>query len=138
VDAREEREADGRDGDAGPRRRRDARAEEGERDQRREHDVHPGDEAGAGHRRPLEPRRLQRIAGGEQQAEQRAPSHAHASERPDTPGAWHRKRERRDREPHREEGEQGIERDRVLDLHERDAPDGRHRDQGREREHVVP
>ena len=59
----------------------DPRAEEHEGDQRREHDVHPGDEAGARDRRPLEPGRLQRVAGGEQQAEERSAGDAAAPER---------------------------------------------------------
>ena len=35
----------------------------------------------------------------------------------------------RDRKPHREEGEQGIQLDRVLNLDERDAPDRRDADE---------
>ena len=45
-----------------------------------------------------------------------------------------RERRRRDREAHREEREERIQRERVLHLHERDAPDRRDADQGEQRE----
>src|SRR5205823_4240211 len=49
--------------------------------------------------------------------------------------AWNRERRRRDREPERQEGEQRVDGDGVLDLHERDAPHGGHEDERGERGH---
>ena len=58
---------------------------------------------------------------------------AAAAQRRTRRAAGTRERQRGDREPHREEREQRVDRDRVLDLDERHAPDGSHRDQRRAR-----
>ena len=69
--AREQREPGGCEHHADPRCARGADPEEHEREQRRQHDVHPGDEAGRRDRRPLEPGRLQDVAAAEQRAGER-------------------------------------------------------------------
>ncbi len=72
VHAGEQREPGRRERHADPGGTRSADPEEREREQRRQHDVHPGDEAGRRDRRPLEPGRLERVAGAEQRAGERA------------------------------------------------------------------
>ena len=103
--------------------------EKRECDERGEDDVHAGDEARARDGRPLEPRGLERVPGGEQETEQDPRAHAAPVEPAQSARGRAREREARDREAHGEEGEQRVERDGVLDLDERDAPDRGDRDQ---------
>ena len=77
------------------------------------------------------PGRLQRIARAEQRACERAGRHAGPPERPQPAQADRGEGTARDREAQGEEREQGIQRDRVLDLDERHAPDGGHVQPGR-------
>ena len=126
-------ETDEREPDAQPDHSADARPEEEEREERGEDDVEPGDEAGARDRRPLEPRGLEPVARREQEAEPDPGDRAAAAERAHAPGGRHGEHEARDREPHGKEREQRIDRDRVLDLHEREPPDGRDADEGEQR-----
>ena len=135
MDARKHREPDRRQRNSSPHRQADARPDEDEGDQRRQDDVHPGDEARARDGRPLEPSRLQRVPGGQQQAEERPAHESRPPEAPDAREAGNGQRQRRDAEAHRQEGEQRIERDGVLDLDERHAPNGGDEDQGEESRH---
>ena len=127
--AAQEQEPDHGQHDAGPERTRHRRAEQGERKERREHDVEAGDEAGARNGRELEPGRLEPIRSRQQCADADSggvPGSRECAQR--APGE-RGEDDRRDRKPHREEGEQGIQLDRVLDLDERDAPDRRDADE---------
>ena len=75
VDAGEHREPAGRKRHSHPRRCAHPEPEEHQGKERRQDDVHPGDEAGARDARPLEPERLEDVARGEQAArERRRPS----------------------------------------------------------------
>ena len=131
VHAGEQREPDRRKQHAAPGGGADPRPEAHERKQRRQHDVHAGDEARRGDGRALEPCGLQRVARSEQRAGERCRADARAAERAHAPRARRRKRAARDREPQREEREEGIDRNRVLHLHEGHAP---HRGDGDEQE----
>ena len=79
MDAGEHREPGGRERRPRPRRDADPDPEEHEREQRRQDDVHAGDEAGARDARPLEAERLQGVAGGEQRAGKRRRPHPAAT-----------------------------------------------------------
>ena len=94
------------------------------------------DDARRGHRRALESCGLQRIAGGEQPAEQQSRDRTVAAERAHAPSARHGEHGERDREPHREERKERIELERVLDLHEGDPPDRRDEDQDGDGKHA--
>ncbi len=137
MDAGEHRETERREHDAAPRCSADLRAEDREREQRCQNDVHPGHEAGRGDGRALEPRRLQHVASAEQRAGQHAGGEPAATERPYAGRGGHGKRAARDREPQREEREQRIDRDGVLHLHERHTPHRGHEDQRQERPHAA-
>jgi len=65
------------------------------------------------------------------------PNHHPAIVAAEAAQARSRRREdgRRDREAHGQKRQDGVDRHRVLDLDESDAPDGRHGDQGEERTH---
>src|SRR5205823_4191234 len=88
----------------------------------REHDVHPRDEARRRDGRPLQARGLQRVADREQRAERAAGERAAAAERAEPRRDGHRERQDGDREPDREEREQRVGLEGVLDLDEGDAP----------------
>ena len=135
TDAGQERETGDGEADAEPDGGADSRPEEQQPEERREDDVQPRDEAGARHRRPLEPGRLQRVARGEQEAERDAGDPAAAPERAQPRGGRHRQHEARDREPHREKGEERVDRDGVLHLDEGQPPDRGDEDERAEREH---
>ncbi len=126
---REEGEPDERERDSGPQRPRDRRPEEGQAEQRREQDVQARDEARAGHRCPLEARGLQPDPECDQAAEDAAGDEALAAE-PSKPAQRDRgERRGRDHVSDGEERKERVELHRVLDLHERDAPDRRDEDQ---------
>ena len=80
---------------------------------------------------PLETGGLEGVRGGEEHAEDDPSGEARPAERPDPGQRGDRQRGARDRKADGEEREERIDRDRVLDLDERDAPD---RGDGEERE----
>ena len=90
---------------------------------------------GARDARPLEPERLQRVARprAATPATRRRPRAVAARARARAPRPERASVSDRDPEAQREEREQRIERDRVLDLDERDAPDGGHRNEREQR-----
>src|SRR5581483_6113144 len=137
MDAREHREPDHGEDDARPREASDPVAEERQREQRRHDDVQPGDEPGARHGRVLQPGRLQAVAAGEERAEPEPGADPLPPERAHARDGERREHGGRDREAHCEEREERVELERVLDLHEGDAPDRCDGDEGQEREHVA-
>ena len=72
---------------------------------------------------------------GEQQAEERAAGAADASKPANPLRGWERKRPGGDRKPDREEREERVDRDGVLDLDERHSPHRRDEDQRDESRH---
>ena len=110
----------------------DAEPEAAEGEQRGEDDVHAGDEARARDARPLEPEGLQAVAAREQRAGQRRRQHAAAARAAATRRAANgASDEHGDPEPEREEREERVDGDRILDLDERQPPDRGDRRRGR-------
>ncbi len=84
-------------------------------------------------RRPLEPGGLEPVAGREQDSEHEPGDEAGPAERPEPRRGRNRESRGGDRKADAEEREERVDRDRVLDLDERDAPDGRDSDEREER-----
>ena len=124
VHAREQRQPSRCEADADPGRGGDPRPEEQEPDDRREHGLHAGDEARRGDGRPLQPRRLERVRRAEQQPGEAGCGDAVAAERADTRQPERGERRAAERKPDSEERNEWVDRDRILDLDERHAPDG--------------
>ena len=116
----------------------DGRPEEREREQRRQHDVQPGDEARARHRRQLEPGGLQPVGGCEQHAGTGTGGEPAPREHAERAPGKRSEHDGRDGKPHREEREQRVDRDRVLHRDERVAPDRGHADEREEGRRARP
>ncbi len=125
----QEQQADHGQRDSEPEDARHRGAEERECQQRREDDVQPGDEAGAGDGRQLEPCRLQAVGRGKEHARAAAGEEPRPRHRPQGPPGERGEHCGGDGEANGEEGEQRVEADRLLHGHERVAPDRRDSDQ---------
>ena len=85
---------------------------------------------------PLEACCLQHVPGADERAGERPRADSAGAERAQAPETRRHERAACDREAKREEREERIERDRVLDLDERDPPHGGDRDKHDERAHL--